>query len=103
MAKKVIWSHEATFDLDAIADYISRDSAFYASAFVQGVLDTTKSLKEFSERGRVVPELCNPNIRELFVKEYRVIYSVEETCVVIIGLIHGKRDLDRLWKREKRG
>ncbi|MDQ1273666.1 MAG: toxin ParE1/3/4 [Planctomycetota bacterium] len=35
MARKVIWSHEATADLESLADYSARDSAFYALAFVQ--------------------------------------------------------------------
>lgn len=93
MARKIVWSFEATSDLGAIADYIARDSAFYATAFVQEIRDASRSLKDFSERGRIVPELSNPNIRELFVKEYRLIYSIEEVCVVILGIIHGKRDL----------
>ena len=102
MARKVNWAYEATTDLEALAEYIARDSAFYASAFVQEIRDASRSLNEFSERGRIVPELGNPNIRELFVREYRLIYSIEESRVVILGLIHGKRDLKRLWKREKR-
>ena len=102
MARKVNWAYEATTDLEALAEYIARDSAFYASAFVQEIRDASRSLNEFSERGRIVPELGNPNIRELFVREYRLIYSIKESRVVILGLIHGKRDLKRLWKREKR-
>lgn len=102
MARKIVWSFEATDDLKAIADYIAKDSAFYATAFVQEIRDASRSLKDFFERGRIVPELSNPNIRELFVKEYRFIYSIEEVCVVILGIIHGKRDLKILWKREQR-
>ena len=102
MARKVNWAYEAATDLEALAEYIARDSAFYASAFVQEIRDASRSLNEFSERGRIVPELGNPNIRELFVREYRLIYSIKESRVVILGLIHGKRDLKRLWKREKR-
>ena len=102
MARKVNWAYEATTDLAALAEYIARDSAFYASAFVQEIRDASRSLNEFSERGRIVPELGNSNIRELFVREYRLIYSIEESRVVILGLIHGKRDLRRLWEREKR-
>jgi len=102
MARKIIWSFEATADLEAIADYIAKDSAFYAAAFVQEIRDASRSLVQFSERGRIVPELYNPNIRELFVKEYRLIYSIEESRVIILGLIHGKRDLMALWEREQR-
>ena len=102
MARKVNWAYEATTDLEALAEYIARDSAFYASAFVQEIRDASRSLNEFSERGRIVPELGNPKVCELFVREYRLIYSIEESRVVMLGLIHGKRDLKRLWKREKR-
>ncbi|HHT9113944.1 MAG: type II toxin-antitoxin system RelE/ParE family toxin [Planctomycetes bacterium] len=103
MARKVVWSYEASDDLEAIAEYIARDSSFYAAAFVREVLDASRSLNEFSERGRIVPELANPDIRELFVKEYRLIYGIEKPRVVVLGLIHGKRDLKKLWDAENRG
>lgn len=103
MARKVVWSFEATADLEAIADYIARDSSFYAASFVIEVREASRSLKEFSERGRIVPELSNLNIRELFIKEYRLIYSIEESRIVILGIIHGKRDLKSLWEKEQRG
>lgn len=100
MAKEVVWSHEAVADLTVLAEYIARDSSSYAAAFVQEIQDASRSLGEFSTRGRIVPELASPDIRELFVKEYRLIYGIEESRVVILGLIHGKRDLKRLWERQ---
>ena len=102
MARKIVWSHEAAADIEELANYISRDSVFYAAAFVQETLDVSRSLNDFSERGRVVPEFGDPNIRELFVKEYRLIYSIEEDRIVLLGLVHGKRDLKILWAKEKR-
>ncbi|MDP2157136.1 MAG: type II toxin-antitoxin system RelE/ParE family toxin [Nitrospirota bacterium] len=102
MARKIVWSFEATADLGTIADYIAKDSAFYAASFVQEIREASRSLNVFSERGRIVPELSNQNIRELFIKEYRLVYSIEETRVVIVGLIHGRRDLKALWEEEQR-
>ncbi len=102
MAREVIWSHEATSDLKALAEYIEKDSIFYAVAFVHEIIDASRTLDEFSGRGRIVPELGFPHIRELFVREYRLIYSIEKSQVVILGLINGRRDLSRLWKGEKR-
>jgi addiction module RelE/StbE family toxin len=102
MARKVVWSFEAISDLESLSEYIAKDSNFYAASFVQKVLDTSQSLNEFSERGRIVPEIGNPDIREIIVKEYRLIYSIEESRVVILGLIHGKRDLKALWEKEQR-
>jgi toxin ParE1/3/4 len=102
MARKIVWSFEATSDLSAIADYIAKDSAYYAASFVQEVREASRSLNMFSERGRIVPELSSPNIRELLIKEYRLVYSIEEMRVVILGLIHVKRDLKTLWEKEQR-
>ena len=102
MARKVIWSFEATADLEAIAEYIARDSSFYAASFVIEVRGASRSLSEFSERGRIVPELSNPSIRELFINDYRLIYRIEESCVEILGLIHGRRDLKTFWKKEQK-
>lgn len=87
MARKIVWSFEAASDLEALADYISKDSAFYAAAFVQETLDVSRSLNEFSERGRVVPEFGDSNIRELFVRGYRLIYSIEEHRIVLLGFM----------------
>ncbi len=45
MARKIIWSFEATADLEAIADYIARDSSFYAASFVIEVREASRSLR----------------------------------------------------------
>lgn len=103
MARKVIWSHEAVIDLKSLAEFIERNSVFYATAFVQEIIEASRSINKLSERGRIVPELGNQNIRELFVREYRLIYSIEKSRVVILGIIHGRRDLKKLWDKEKRG
>jgi toxin ParE1/3/4 len=67
MAFVVEWSPEAVEDLEAIAEYIARDSRFYAQSVVRKMLDTAASLVDFPEVGRVVPELGQNNIRERFV------------------------------------
>lgn len=102
MARKVAWSAEAVADLEALAGYIAKDSAFYAAAFIQEVLDTARTLNRFPQRGRTVPELDNPSIRELLVREYRIIYSIEEARIIILAIVHGKRDLRKLRRRNKR-
>jgi toxin ParE1/3/4 len=102
MARKVAWSYEAAADLEALAQYIARDSSFYAAAFVHEMLNAGRLLSKYSERGRIVPEFDNPNVRELLVREYRLVYAIERHRVVILGLIHGKRDLKLLWEKEQR-
>lgn len=88
--------------LKTLAEYIERDSVFYAASFVREIIDASSSLNEFSSRGRVVPEIGVSKIREILVRDYRLIYSIEESHITVLGLIHGKRDLKRLLGEEKR-
>ncbi|MCX5805844.1 MAG: type II toxin-antitoxin system RelE/ParE family toxin [Proteobacteria bacterium] len=102
MARKVVWSNEAVADLESLAEYISRDSSFYAASFVREILSAGRSLSKYAERGRAVPELTNPDIREILVREYRLVYIIEKFRIVILGIIHGKRNLKTLWEKEQR-
>ena len=87
MARKITWTEVAWSDLEEVADYIARDSRYYAATFVREMRDATRSLEYLAERGRVVPEFSNLTIRELFVRRYRLIYQVTEQTVYIIGII----------------
>lgn len=46
-----------------------------------------------------MPEINDPDIREIFVKNHRLIYKIEEYSITILALAHGKRDLATLWKK----
>jgi plasmid stabilization system protein ParE len=102
MAKTLRWTESGWADLEAVADYIARDSRYYAAAFVREVRDAARSLRRFAERGTVVAELDDPSIREVYVRRYRLIYRVEPKTVSVLAFIHGARDLAALWKRERR-
>lgn len=94
MAHEVVWSPEALDDVDDIASYIARDSAIYAEAVVERIVDTARQLSEFSFAGRIVPERGDEQIRERFIYSYRLIYEVRDTQVLIVAVIHGKRLLE---------
>ncbi len=102
MARRLAWTETAWRDLERIADYIAEDSPGYAAAFVRRIRDQARSLDELAERGRVVPELDQPTVRELVVGTYRLIYEISEENVYALGLIHGARDLAAVWDQEAR-
>ncbi len=102
MARQVAWTETAWRDLERIGDYIAEDSPGYAAAFVRRVRDHARSLDELAERGRIVPELNEPEVRELVVGSYRLIYEVGGEIVHVLGLVHGARDLSALWGDEAR-
>lgn len=85
--------------LDEVIAYIAEDSPEAAEKVLKIVLDVAESLSLFSERGRIVPELHDPSVREVFVYRYRMIYEVLSNEVRILALIHGARDFDR-WLRD---
>jgi plasmid stabilization system protein ParE len=68
VAKKVVWTQTAWTDLETIADFISRDSPYYAAAFVREMRDSARSLSLMAMRGRVVPEIGDKQIRELIIQ-----------------------------------
>jgi len=72
--------------LDAI-DYIARDSPSYAAALAVRAERAAISLQEFPHRGRRVGEFNDPDIRELAVANYRLIYLVCSSKVVLLVFI----------------
>jgi toxin ParE1/3/4 len=99
MDLKVVWSPEAAEDLESIAEYIGRDSDFYARAVATRILDTARSIESFPWIGRVVPELGDEKIRERFIYSYRIIYQVQENRILIVAVIHGKRLIENISDR----
>jgi toxin ParE1/3/4 len=79
---------------DAVA-YRVRDSRPAAERLLIQALDAAASLDVFGERGRVVPEINDPNVRELLVQRYRMLYEVTPSEIHILAFIHGARDLTR--------
>ena len=92
---KVEWTLPAVDDLEAIHEYIGKDSEFYANSFIEKILKTVDILVKFPEIGRKVPEANNPNIRELIFQNYRIIYRIVNDIVQVIGVIRGSRDMTK--------
>jgi toxin ParE1/3/4 len=44
---EVVWSPAALDDVEYLAEYIARDSEFYARAVVDKILDMARKLKDF--------------------------------------------------------
>jgi addiction module RelE/StbE family toxin len=99
MDLEVKWSPEATEDLESVAEYIARDSEYYARAVVTEILSVSRNIRDFPLIGRVVPEIGDERIREQFIYSYRLVYQVESERILIVALIHGKRLLENVSER----
>jgi len=91
---EIEWSSKAENDLNEIIDYIAQDSLEYALSFYEQVREKVENLIQFPRMGRIVPELDEPNIRELILRNYRIIYRILEKEIQIVRLFHGSRIMD---------
>ncbi len=94
---QVIWTRPAAEDLRLIHDYIAQDSARYAHIMVERLQKAAGFLATFPEMGQLMHEFAERNYREHVVGRYRLIYRHEpaNSRIVIMGVIHGSRDLKR--------
>ena len=97
----VKWSKPAKSDLKQIHDYIARDSKFYAQKVSLEIVEKSEKLNKFPEVGRIVPEIGDPNIRELLIYSYRLVYEVFPHKVEVLALIHSKRNFIRDFLNEQ--
>jgi plasmid stabilization system protein ParE len=91
----VTWTAQALDDLEAVCLYIARDAPHIASVFAARSFDATDRLADFPLSGRMVPEVGRPEIREVFVYSYRIIYRCTGDKVVILTIHHGARLLPK--------
>ena len=99
MAREVVWAPRARSDARLAIEYIQKDSPEAARRFATALVAAARSLRELSERGRVVPELANPSVRELLLDRYRVVYEVLPDRVAVLRIVHASRDLLAAWGR----
>jgi len=90
---QVSWSPSSLLDLDSIAEFIARDSAHYASLFVQSIVAHVEKLSECPRSGRVVPEYGREELREFIFENYRIVYRVRGELIEIATVVHGSRQL----------
>lgn len=90
---KVVWTDLDISDLKSIHTYISRDSKFYADNFIMKIIQRIDQLETFPKSGRVVPEFGNENLRELIIKNYRIIYRIQKDFIGVARIHHSARNI----------
>ena len=90
MAFQIIWSASAAQDVEAIVEFISRDSIFYASRVAQRIVAAVERCSTFPKMGRMVPEFEDDEaIREVIVYSYRIIYRLKANAIHVAAVVHG--------------
>jgi toxin ParE1/3/4 len=90
----VIWTEQASDDLQAIYDYAAQTSVSYARLLSEKLFERTQVLASFPELRRRVPEYKQPTVRELIEGSYRIIYEIISDDLILIQTVwHSARPL----------
>jgi toxin ParE1/3/4 len=89
---KIIWTHEALEQLVEIEDFISKYSPERSVKFADEIVEHAEAVLPGGPHiGRTVPEISNPDIRELIFKKYRIVYRVNKNNIEILTVFEGHR------------
>ena len=102
MGFKVILTPQSQDDLREIVSFIAQQNAERAKSFGNELIDRALTLAELPERGRVVPEISEPTVREIVHGPYRIIYEIfqEQNAVYILRFWHGARGEPEIGTKE---
>ncbi len=88
---KLVWTNIALNNLAEIEDFIALDSPDQAKRFIKNLISQASVISQNPQIGRIVYEFSNPDIRDLIVKGYRVVYRISETKIEILTVFERHR------------
>lgn len=94
----IIRSSQSEQDVYEIAVFIARDNPDAAIRLVDRFDETLKMLAENPMAGRAREELA-PDVRSFPVGNYLLFYRPKQNGIELIRVLHGARDLRRLFRR----
>lgn len=94
---KILWTVQASIDLEEILDYIAGDNPKAAIKLFDKIKSRCAKLKANPEKYRVLPELREigiSNYREITLKPYRILYKLTQATVYIFAVVDSRRDME---------
>lgn len=92
---KIVWTKESFNRLLEIEDFIAENNPNKAIEFINFLIEKTEALIDNPRIGRVVPEFSNPALRELIVKNYRIVYRIAKSKIEILTVFESHRLIRR--------
>jgi len=84
------WDIQAKENLDAIYDYIAKDSVLAARKVKKELVNIARSLNNFPEKFSIEESLVDVpgNYRSVSKWSYKIIYEVTNECIIIADVFH---------------
>lgn len=92
-AARILWSARARRDLIEIRRFIAQDNPTAADRWIERLRRRAREAADFPNSGRIVPELGRNDVREVFVRNYRIVYRLGEDEIVVLTVFEGHRRL----------
>ena len=87
----------AEYDLKEVIDFIAWENPENASKIVTEICKKASELKNYPERGRIVPELQSQGIflyRELLISPWRIIYRIKDTQFNVLSVHDSRQNVE---------
>jgi plasmid stabilization system protein ParE len=91
---KVVWAPSAREQVADAFAFIASDRPSAAIGWFERVVDAVGRLSQFPDMGHMMQEAGRPEVREVIVEPYRLVYRRDPDLIAIIGLFHSRQDVD---------
>jgi toxin ParE1/3/4 len=93
---RLLRTPEAISDLDAIWDYIARDSVLAADRMLDQLHERFVLLSDNPEIGELQPHLADGEYRRFTCGNYVIYYRPLRDGIILVRVLHGARDHEAL-------
>lgn len=99
---QIRWTEKASKNLQAIYEYIAKDSKTYALRFIRSLIKATQKLETMPRCGRAVPELEGYGFKELIHQNFRIVYRTAKNGddIEILAVVHSAREIGKALEEE---
>jgi plasmid stabilization system protein ParE len=91
---KVVWAPLAEARVAEAFAFLAADRPSAAANWLERVLNRVAQLARFPDSGRPVRVVGRPDIREVPVRPYRLIYRRDPARVIVLTVRHMRQDWD---------
>ena len=82
----------AAHDITEIWQFLAEENPGAATRFREEILEGIRTLVRFPHQGHKRPDLTSRPLRFHVIRDYLIVYAPEEKPLIVIAVIHGRRN-----------